>query len=705
MSIEPRPLPEGTLLAERFEVETVLGRGAFGIVYRAHDLVRNDHVVVKELAPSGVHRQTDNLLNLPSESAHRTRQNFLNEAKTLSRLHVRGVLPVRMGFAENGTAYFATDYLPQAETLEKVMIREGRMEIDGALDILYQCLEILEAIHAKGVLHRDLKPSNILLNSNGEVTLIDFGAAREWQADLSTTHTVLFTPSYAPLEQMTERARRGPASDLFALCATFYEMVTGHKPESATDRASGTQLTPLCIYRPEADISLVAAIENGLALKYIDRPQTIAEFRELLSKEIEQSGPLGLFELDARMVRLQRFTFEKRQCPACQGLLEEPRPLRKGICPVCHEGGIKVRVIHPRQCPVCGISVMRKFHNLNPVRTCPDCKTGWLTIKKKNLISKEIQARCPDCNSIFSGDQLGKEALEQARRSEQVWHCDSCNSQLDEQPDGRLSLAVSSRQLPYQRLYSEEWDCVAAGLEPGTGNAECTACAADYYVEGENVTLLACKDDPFGYANPNIGRLLTFEDMRWLAVSKYSPHPGLVCDECHTEFDKSEPYLRLVRSPNQRLLRHIDAPNKLLDWHRIAQDLPTVDEEAAFADSLNAEIIHAYREGEIGFDDENTLLWKGAATNLDSGATGTLSISRTEFQFGGMFRKSKLPFDTIRSCRAEPGKVCFLIRGEAEPLEFQVESIDLTITLQSGRYTVELTSEDLVNRVNLERTA
>lgn len=705
MSAEPRPLPEGTLLADRFEVEDLLGRGAFGIVYRAHDLARNDHVVVKELAPAGVKRQPDNLLDLPADTAHRMRQNFLNEAKTLSRLHVRGVLPVRLGFAENGTAYFATDYLPNAETLEKLLQKEGRMEIDGALDILYQCLEILESIHAKSVLHRDLKPSNILLNANGEVTLIDFGAAREWQADLSTTHTVLFTPSYAPLEQMTERARRGPASDLFAICATFYEMVTGRKPETATDRAAGTALTPLRNLRPELESAIADAIEAGLALKYTDRPQSIEEFRELLAKDSTLNGPLGLFELDARMVRLQRFSFERRECPACQGLLEEPKPLRKGICPVCHEGAIKQREIHKHRCPVCRVSIMRRFHNLNPVHTCPNCTTGWLQIKKKNLLSKEIQAKCPDCSSTFSGDELGIEALTKLGRAEYVWHCDSCNSQLDEHSDGRLELRAESRPTPYKRLYPEEWDCVAAGLEPGSGNAECVACGSDYYVEGENITLLASKDDPFGYAKSNLGRLLDFEENRWSAVGKSSPHAGFVCQQCHTEFDKDGEYLRLIRSANRRLLRYLEEPNKLLDWHRIAQDLPTVDEEADFADSLVAEISVAYRNGELGFDDDNQVLWKGPAVNLDSGSSGTLTITKSDFQFGGVFRKTKLPFDTIRSCRVEDGKVCFLVRGESEPFDFQVEPIDLTVALQSGKYTVDLGIQELADRVNKERSA
>lgn len=709
MSAEPRPLPEGTLLAERFEVEGLLGRGAFGIVYLAHDLTRNDHVVVKELAPTGTTRRDDNLIQLPADSAHRMRQNFLNEAKTISRLHVRGILPVRLGFAENGTAYFATDYLPNAETLEKLMQKEGRMEVDGALDILYQCLEILEAIHEKGVLHRDIKPSNILLNANGEVTLIDFGAAREWQADSATTHTVLFTPSYAPLEQMAERARRGPASDLFALCATAYEMLTGRKPETATDRASGTSLTPIDTLRPEVEPAIAESIETGMALKYTDRPQSIAAFRELLAKESEPHGPQSLFELDARMVRLQRFSFERRECPACKGLLEEPRPLRKGICPVCHEGTIRQREIHPHQCPICRTAIMKRIHNLDPIRTCPSCKKGWLQIRKKGLLSKEIQADCPNCNASFVGDKtsangkLWQEWLLESGRSEYVWFCDSCSSQLDEQGDDRLLLQASSRPSSYLKLYPEEWDCVAAGLEPGSGNAECVLCDSDYYMESENVTLLACKDDPFGYAKSNLGRLLTLEDNRWMAVGKVSPHPGLVCQQCHTEFDKDGDYLRLVRSPNRRLLHHLDEPNKLPDWHRIAQDLPTIDEEPLLTERLLEQITASYKNGDIGFDDGNSILWKGPAVNLDSNAAGTLTISKTEFQFGGVFKKSKLPFDTIRSCRIENGALYFLVRGESEPFPFQVETIDLTVALQSGRYTVELGMQELADRVNKER--
>ena len=117
-----------------------------------------------------------------------------------------------------------------------VLARSGRLDVDGALDILYQLLETLEGIHAESVIHRDIKPANILVLKNGETELIDFGAAREWHADVTLHHTVLFTPGYAPLEQMTERGKRGPASDIYSLSATMYHCLTGTVPPSAAER-------------------------------------------------------------------------------------------------------------------------------------------------------------------------------------------------------------------------------------------------------------------------------------------------------------------------------------------------------------------------------------------------------------------------------------------------------------------------------------
>ncbi len=210
----PQPLETGAMLSNRFEIQDVLGRGGFAIAYLAHDHVRQDDCTVKELAPAGSVREPGGLLNLHDADPHRIRDRFLDEARTLARLDLPGVLPVRASFVENGTAYFATDHVWNSRTLQELLDVEGRMDSDGALDIFFQLLETLEALHAKHVLHRDIKPSNILLAPDGHAILIDFGAAREWLADISQRQTILFTPGYAPLEQLAERAARGPATDL-----------------------------------------------------------------------------------------------------------------------------------------------------------------------------------------------------------------------------------------------------------------------------------------------------------------------------------------------------------------------------------------------------------------------------------------------------------------------------------------------------------
>jgi len=712
MPAEPRPLPEGVLLADRFEIEAVLGRGGFGIVYRARDLSRNDTVVIKELAPEGTTRDAQGILSLNSDTVHRLRQQFLDEARTMARLHIRGILPVRLGFQENGTAYYATDYLPNATTLERLIQAEGRMDAEGALDIVYQLLETLEQVHKKGVLHRDIKPSNILVGPDGEATLIDFGAAREWHADSATHHTVLFTPGYAPLEQLAERARRGPATDLYALCATAYEMLTGKRPVSATDRATGVPLVPLLTLRSDIEGPVAAALEAGLALKYGDRPQSVEAFRELLSDFEEPTTRNSLLEYDAKMVRLQRFAFERRQCPACEhGLLEEPRPLRKGICPVCHEGTIKRREIHAGLCPVCRISPLREFQNVDPMHTCPTCGKGWLAIKKKSLLSKEIVADCPDCQAHFEGNATEangrpwSDLLAESGRSEKVWRCEGCGAQLDEEADGRLLLVISERPLKHERLYPEEWDCAAAGLEPGAGNAECILCGADYYLNDDNVTLLGAKDDPFGFAKYHLGRLLTLEDNRWMGVGKLSPHPGLVCHQCSTEFDRDGDYLRLVRTRNRILLRHLDEPIKLVDWHRLAEGLPTVSEETEFKEGLTSEIVVSYEAGEVGFDDQNRTLWRGPAARTDQDASNTLVITREEIQFGGVFRKWKLPFDAILTASADEDVVWLKVSGEPAPIGFAIVPIEFTTHLESGRYSVELGAANLANRILHERTS
>lgn len=716
MTQTPKPLAEGTLLGGRFEIEGVLGKGGFGIAYVARDIVRKDLAAVKELAPAGSIRQGA-LLSFDEElgNGHRLRQSFLQEARHLSRLTCPGILPIRAVFTENGTAYYATDFLADALTLEKVLIREGRLDAEGAMDILFQLLETLEVVHGKNIVHRDIKPNNILISPKGQAFLIDFGSAREWHADSATTHTVLYTPGYAPLEQLSERGRRGPATDIYAFCATAYRMLTGTTPLPSPDRADGTEMVPLATLRPDVEPAVAAAITRGLAVKYHDRPQTVAEFRELLANAEEaDDGVSSLARYDAKLIRLKTFNFERRQCPACRGVLENPKPLRRWCCPVCREGTIRMREIESRLCPNCQLGTLHKKSNRNPLAFCPVCRVGHLAQRKKGILHRELFLDCLSCRATFhqSGHELEivepREKHEEPRsedgwrdasgRSDTVWNCDGCDAQYDVLDDGRWRQAVPDPKR-YVSLYPEEWAHVAAGLPPGTGNAACDMCRADYFVDSTRITLLSTEIDSHKFAEENLGRLLNLDDVRWLGVNKESPNPGFVCSECATEFDTEGDYLRLVRTTNRIFMRHVGEPRKLIDWHRIAMGLPETHEEEDFKTDVLSAIVTAYEYGEIGFETDSEVLWRGPA--LREGQKGSLLITKNEWIFGTLLKKTKLPTDALVSAIAKGNTLDIRMSGEVAPTSYEVAPVELTVQFSQSSHTVTLTAEHLARRLQI----
>lgn len=714
MTQEPRPLPSGTLLGGRFEVVRMLGRGGFGIVYLTRDTVRHDEATIKELAPFGCLRSESGLLDLDTGgvSSHRLRQSFLDEARLLARLNVPGILPIRAVFTENGTAYYGTDQLAQGETLESLLAREGRMNAEGALDILLQLLETLEAVHGKGILHRDIKPSNVLISPKGQVYLIDFGSAREWHADESTRHTVLYTPGYAPLEQLSEKGRRGPATDLYALCATAYRMLTGSIPTPATDRINGAPLIPIMSIRPDLDSTVAGAIEAGLALQVHDRPQSVAEFRNRLSDFEDRTDPGNLAIVDAKLIKLQRFGFDRRQCPACGGVLDQPKPLRKWTCPVCRDGMIRRREIAVRLCPACRVGTLHKVVNDKPLAFCPMCRTGRLARRGRGLVHREVFFDCPQCKVTYAVGGKGltlsppspdypnplsdQEARDLSERSAEVWLCDGCEAQFDLLEDGRWG-QVSPKPRKYHALYPEEWARVAANLPPGAGNAACSVCRADYFVDNDRLTLLSSEIDPHRFAAEHLGRLIDAESARWLGVGKDSPSPGLVCSECLTELDFDGDYLRLVKTKHRRLVRLVGQPKKLIDWHRIALGLPEVHEEDDFRTDVSTAIRVAYETGEIGFDAKNDVIWKGPATR--DGQSGVLSVARGEITFGGLIRKWRVPADAIVNAQAHRDRLELHLSGDEEPEVFDLVPVELTVHLKSGDHSVCLNSESLALRL------
>ncbi|WP_428670538.1 protein kinase domain-containing protein [Reyranella sp.] len=284
----PGVLPRGTLL-RGYEVVSVLGKGAFGITYRAVDATLHRDVAIKEYLPTTLALREGLTTVLPHSPDHAEqfawgRERFLDEARTLARLDQSAVVRVHDFLEANGTAYMVMKLI-EGETLNKRLMCDQRL-MPGAVErLVFPLLDGLEEVHAIGFLHRDIKPANIMIDGQGLPTLIDFGAARAAMAGRSTTMTAIFTPGYAAPEQFMTAGKLGPWSDIYGVAATLCHAITGRIPPSGIDRIIDDVYEPLSELRPQGFApELLAGIDAGMAVRATDRPQSIAEWREMLGR-------------------------------------------------------------------------------------------------------------------------------------------------------------------------------------------------------------------------------------------------------------------------------------------------------------------------------------------------------------------------------------------------------------------------------------
>lgn len=290
-------LPAGTLLGGVYRVEGALGKpGGFGITYLATDTRLEARVAVKEFFPRGLARRAhDGLTVVPitpddKDGFDHARQRFLDEARLLARFHHPSIVRVRSFFEENGTAYLVMDYL-EGRTLAAHLERVGgRVPAETAVAIARPLLDALAEIHETGVLHRDVDPANVYVTNRQQVVLLDFGAARQAVAEAEggqRSLSVVLKPGYAPYEQYASKGRQGPWTDLYALAATMYRMLTGLVPQESTGRIVQDELQPVDEvvrerYGEVLPPALARAVMWGLALRPEDRPQSVAAFQQAL---------------------------------------------------------------------------------------------------------------------------------------------------------------------------------------------------------------------------------------------------------------------------------------------------------------------------------------------------------------------------------------------------------------------------------------
>jgi formylglycine-generating enzyme required for sulfatase activity len=278
----PNFLPSGHLLHQRYSIQSGIGQGGFGITYLAYDQKLDQEVCIKELFVSGNSTRGTNL-TVHSQSTGDFSfadfvQRFVQEARQLARFQHPNIVRVLDIFQENGTAYTVMEYV-KGETLKSKIQREGAMGEKAAMSTITQLLDAVEEVHNKGMLHRDIKPDNVLITPEGRLVLIDFGSAREFAEGRTTTQTAMLTPGYAPIEQYSTRAQRGPYTDIYALGATMYYLLTGEKPIPATDRVAEDLIPP---HQINLDIStqVSSAVMLAMELKSENRFQTVSDMRE-----------------------------------------------------------------------------------------------------------------------------------------------------------------------------------------------------------------------------------------------------------------------------------------------------------------------------------------------------------------------------------------------------------------------------------------
>jgi serine/threonine protein kinase len=276
-------LPVGTKLKGRYSVGKVLGQGGFGITYKGGDSKLLRPIAIKELFPEGCIRNQKTVQpthpDVQREFIH-IKQRFIEEARLLARLNHPGIVKVYDFFEENNTAYMIMELL-KGKSLRKLIEERGRIDEDEALDYIIKLCEALSIVHKNGYLHRDIKPDNIFITDEGRVVLIDFGSAREFIAGRTKTHTVILTQGYAPPEQYSLVAQRGAYTDIYALAATLYHMLTGEVPADAPARQAGMKLRSPREINPKVSQKVSDAVMAGLEMDYRKRPQNIEDFLAL----------------------------------------------------------------------------------------------------------------------------------------------------------------------------------------------------------------------------------------------------------------------------------------------------------------------------------------------------------------------------------------------------------------------------------------
>lgn len=272
-------LAAGTILQARYRIVRQLGRGGMGTVYEAVDLRLGHQVAVKQTltASQGLCKQ------------------FEHEARLMASLNHPALPRVSDYFTEENCAFLIMQYIGGADLAETLARQPGPLPMRSVIAWADQLLDALIYLHThdRQIIHRDIKPHNLKIAETGRIALLDFGLAKSQGAnreDNETSQSIFgYSPRYAPLEQIQDLGTT-PQSDIYALGATLYHLLTGVKPPDAVVRATALirsqndPLRPAHTINPGLGMNLSAILTRAMAQNPADRYATAAEFRDALSR-------------------------------------------------------------------------------------------------------------------------------------------------------------------------------------------------------------------------------------------------------------------------------------------------------------------------------------------------------------------------------------------------------------------------------------
>ncbi len=293
----PLALPEGTVLAGQYIIDSVLGQGGFGITYKATDHQTGNKVAVKEFFPDSMATRTQTTV-IPftgerGESYAYGKTCFLQEAETLAQfIGVESIVKIHSYFEENGTAYFVMDFVEGISFEEYIMNKGGKVNYEDAENVLLRVIDALAVVHSKGIVHRDVTPDNIYLTKDGTVKLLDFGAARYSLGDKSRSLDVVLKHGFAPKEQYTRHGKQGPYTDVYTVGASFYFAITGKRPPDSIDRIEEDDLIPPSSLGVNIPREKEDAILKALSVQPGERFQSMTDFKDALLGKMPRTMPV-----------------------------------------------------------------------------------------------------------------------------------------------------------------------------------------------------------------------------------------------------------------------------------------------------------------------------------------------------------------------------------------------------------------------------